>query len=180
MATSKKTKRLFLALWPDESVRAQLNNVLQNTDSLLLSSGAPVNTENLHMTLLFLGDVSHANALNLVTALESVSLNPFTLSVNRWGHFAKPGILWLGVTEVPKELKQLYKQLQILVPKTVKGISIKDFKPHITLIRNINYLPQVIDFDEIKWKVNGFSLVESRLYPEGVVYTVLESWGGSS
>ena len=177
MRPPKTKKRLFLALWPDEAVRQKLSALLQNSDSLLLASGSPVKAENLHLTLLFLGDVSHADTINLVTALDSVSLNPFTLSVNRWGHFAKPGILWLGVTEIPDALKQLYKQLQILVPKTVKGVSTKDFKPHITIIRNINYLPEVIDFKSIKWEINGFSLVESKLRPEGVEYTVLHQWG---
>ena len=126
MSPAKTKKRLFLALWPDAHVRRQLNSILQNTDSLLLSSGSPVKVDNLHMTLLFLGDVSHADAQNLITSLDNVSFYPFTLAIDRWGHFSKPGILWLGTAEVPSELNHLYKQLKTLVPKYVKGVSIKD------------------------------------------------------
>ena len=175
MKSNKNKKRLFLALWPDDAIRQQLNRVLPDTGIQLLD-GSPVRSDNLHMTLLFLGDVQNSDAQNLITSLDSVSFTPFTLSVNRWGHFHKPGILWLGVSDEPYELQQLYKQIKVIVIKHLNGVTSKSFKPHITLIRNAKTLPQVTDFEEIEWFVDSFALVESKLRSEGVEYTVLQQW----
>ena len=169
-------KRLFLALWPDDDVRRQLSTVLEGAGHPMLSGGTPVRHENLHMTLLFLGDVSSREAENLKTSLDSISFKPFTVTINQWGHFHKPGILWLGLLEKPDELKVLYKQIKKNVLKHLRGVSNNDFKPHISLLRNAKTLPQVNDFEAIDWHVNSFVLVESKLFSEGVVYTVLNEW----
>ena len=66
-------KRLFLALWPDDDVRNQLSAVLKSAGHPILSGGTPVKPENLHMTLLFLGDVSESESVNLVASLDNVS-----------------------------------------------------------------------------------------------------------
>lgn len=128
------------------------------------------------MTLLFLGDVYEKDALNLITALDSISFSPFQLTINRWGHFHKPGILWLGSTQNPEALNQLFKQIKCCITKYLNGVSIKSFKPHITLLRNAKTLPQVNDFEQIDWLVDSFVLVESKLRPVGVEYSVLHEW----
>ena len=128
------------------------------------------------MTLLFLGDVPSSESENLKIALDNISFKPFTMTINQWGHFHKPGILWLGLSEKPDELKALYKQIKKSVLKHLRGVSNNDFKPHISLLRNAKTLPQVNDFQAIDWHVNSFVLVESKLLPEGVVYTVLNEW----
>ena len=177
MRVNKVKKRLFLALWPDDDVRNQLTTALKGAGHSILSSGAPVKPENLHMTLLFLGDVSSSESVNLMTSLDSVSFQPFGMRVNQWGHFHKPGILWLGLSENPDALKGLYKQIKKIVMKHLKGVSNNDFKPHISLLRNVKSLPQVNDFEVIDWHVNSFALVESKLHSDGVEYTVLKEWG---
>ena len=128
------------------------------------------------MTLLFLGDVHENDIVNLVTSLDNVSFLPFMLKIDRWGFFHKPGILWLGSTEKPDELTQLYKQIKKIVVKHLNGVSNNDFKPHISLLRNAKSLPQVNDFEAIDWFVDSFALVESKLQPEGVEYAVLNEW----
>lgn len=170
----KGKKRLFLALWPDDEVREQLNAVLKKVGHL--DSGASVNRDNLHMTLLFLGDVYEKDALNLITALDGISFLPFVLTINRWGHFHRPGILWLGATQNPEALNQLFKQIKGCITKYLNGVPIKSFKPHITLLRNSRTLPQVDDFEQIDWLIDSFVLVESKLKAEGVEYKVLKQW----
>ena len=169
-------KRLFLALWPDDDVRKQLTTVLKSAGHSILNDGTPVKSENLHMTLLFLGDVSASESVNLLASLDSVSFQPFNMRVDQWGHFHKPGILWLGLSENPDELKGLYKQIKKIVLKHLNGVSTNDFKPHISLLRNAKSLPQVNDFEAIDWYVNSFALVESKLHSDGVEYAVLKEW----
>jgi len=176
LALNKGKRRLFLALWPDENVRRQLFAVLSRGGHLMSIDGSPVNHENLHMTLLFLGDVHAGEAINLITSLDNVVFAPFDMAIDRWGYFHKPGILWLGATENPDELNQLYKQIKRIVARYLNGVSNNQFKPHISLLRNAKSLPQVNDFEAIDWHVNSFVLVESKLRPDGVEYTVLQEW----
>lgn len=176
MRNNKGKKRLFLALWPDDPVRQQLNSILGKLNEQSFNGSSAVSQENLHMTLLFLGDVHESEMVDLISSLENISVLPFTLSIDRWGHFHKPGILWLGITEIPDQLNQLFKQIKAIVAKHIKGVPLKKFKPHITMLRKAKSLPQVHDFEPIEWQINSFVLVESILRSEGVEYKVLQEW----
>ena len=179
MAKNKhnQTKRLFLALWPDDATRRQVHELQQSLKyDAGLTTAKPVDENHLHITLHFLGAVHEQVVPVLKQALENVSSTAFEIELDRLGYFAKPGILWMGCTDYPDALNVLHKTMGQVVRKCLTGYQQKKLVPHVTLFRKAIQLPQKESIDNISWKVESFILVESKTYAEGVQYRVLQQW----
>lgn len=171
------SKRLFLALWPDTSVRRQL----AITQKMLarnprLQHAKPVAVENIHLTLHFLGDVTEANETRLESCLQNVQARPFKLVIDRWGYFPRARVCWTGATNTPEALTSLLEQTTECVAGVVDNYRQPGFKPHITLFRKARHPLKIDRLDIIEWDVNRFTLVSSLTRPEGAEYTVLREW----
>lgn len=145
---------------------------------VMISSGlmrGAVSFENLHLTLLFLGQLPTAKIAGLDSNLLRISMQPFSVVLDRWGHFSKPGILWLGFSQPVAPLLQLQADVLALCKHYHSGAN-KMYKPHVTLFRKLNHLPQLGKFEPIEWFVDGLVLVESSTCPEGVKYQVLQEY----
>ena len=165
-------KRLFWALWPPEHVRAQLDEIAGNH----VKHGRRIPAERLHLTLRFLGHVSSEQAAALVQTKEINSTPGFTLRLQKSGYFTKSKIFWLGPTQTPPALQQLVELINHYSEAAGLDRVPKNFRPHVTLARNVEpldhfELPQVI-----QWPVSQFSLVESRQGVSGPEYTNLAHW----
>lgn len=174
---SDKSKRIFLALWPDESTRQQLFKVQQQLRKEPdLRSASIVIPENLHMTLHFIGSVSPEVVKALEHSLNSVQCNGFELKVNTAGCFSKARVFWLGLKNVPSRLEELERTTALCIRECVENYQLVPYRPHITLFRKVKTSMEQAIFPEISWQVKSFSLVESKTYPEGVQYRVLKDW----
>ncbi len=169
---------MFFALCPDERVRQQLWKLSGD-----MQFGRRTSFENLHITLIFLGAVNKDQRVCLEQAASSIPFLPFTLQIDRLGHWVRPKILWAGCTEVPELLLSLVGQLQ----KNIDGCEFQstqqqDYIPHVTLARKVSadrgnrFCEQRQLIEPIKWHIKHFSLMESVTYAEGPVYKVLKSW----
>jgi 2'-5' RNA ligase len=167
-------KRLFVGIpLPDEL--AHTLAVCRNTEL------AWVSTENLHITLLFMGNTPSGEIDNIAGKLASlVTFQGFCLHfsevlvIKRRG---KINMIWAAFEE-SKEFVSLATQIAQLV-----GIS-SDYPPlpHITLARvkqnktariDKNVFPAI---NHLKLAVKKINLYESNLTPQGSVYTILEQW----
>ncbi|RMJ05588.1 2'-5'-RNA ligase [Marinobacter litoralis] len=155
----------------------------------LLNVQAPIqcagwqSSEQLHLTLVFLGNVPEGTVPGLFDSAGSVSAEPFELAVRGLGCFGspeRPSILWAGVCpETP--VVSLHRQLlETLVAAGVR-VDHHNFKPHITLSRFGRGAGSVQRLMEEKSEesfgtmaVNAFVLYESTQGPNGSVYTVLK------
>jgi len=175
------SKRLFIALWPDVPCR---NEISKMQELAAINSGlmtGAVAYENLHMTLQFLGEVPVSAVPVLKSQLGFVSAMPFHISLDRWGHFAKSGILWLGSSSQDNPLQEL----QAGVVKATARAQYTDrkrmnrekvYKPHVTLFRKVDHLPRLESFDPIEWLIDRLVLVESTMHPDGVKYKILQEY----
>ena len=75
------SRRLFFALWPDATARESLVRLQHE----LGDCGRPVPTENLHLTLRFLGDTGEERAAAVTAAAAGVVFDPFDWQLNRLG-----------------------------------------------------------------------------------------------
>ncbi len=168
------SRRLFLALWPDQGVRKLLEN-LQN-ECRAQAGGRPVNVDNLHITLKFLGSVSENRVDEILEICTGASVPRYELVLDRVGYFSRARIFWIGATRVPLVLKTGQLELE----NALKGLGFererRHFQPHCTLFRKAKQLPKV-EFEPILWSVSRFCLVESETCPSGVRYRVLNSFG---
>ncbi len=170
IATKKKTRRLFFALWPSASVQAQLAAAARRW------THHPVPTDNLHMTLEFLGDCTEAEIQCYTEAVSDIQCEPFELQLDCLGGWPRRGIRWLGCSHIPEALPALVRDLQtVLRPCGLKPDE-RTFVPHVTLSRKERNPPLETDVEPIFWPVTDFVLVESKPCIDGVQYAVLQRW----
>ncbi len=172
---SAATKRLFVALWPDAQTREQMAVVQQHASVTAGLNEGAVAWENLHLTLLFLGNVAAADIDNLQNCLARVAATPFELLIDRWGQFIRPGILWVGPSTPPASLLRLQSDTAAACRDGFGGGS-KHYTPHVTLFRKLRHLPELPAFDPLCWHIRHFVLVQSRTRPQGVRYQVLQEF----
>jgi 2'-5' RNA ligase len=168
-----ETSRLFFALWPDDDTRQAivgLSHVIGAKDF------KGVQPYNLHVTLVFLGQVDKETDMLIRQSVADLAVQPFTLSFDSLSYWKIPGILCLTSQQpVPKEAMILTAALKTAVEKYGLQTDARPYIPHITLARHAWNLPDV-QIEPINWRSEAFCLVESCSEPEGVFYKVRERW----
>ena len=151
------------------------------------SRAVAVAPENLHMTLLFLGNLTQAQCDSLIQATTAArlgaQLSPFSVTLCRSGLFPSAKVAWLGPATTPAPLTQLEQQLRALVSELGLAVEPRPYRPHITLLRKASS-PVNQDLATalapppapLTLPVNEFALYESRSTPDGVRYLLLASW----
>ena len=169
-----KTHRLFFALWPSDQVRQAILNVLSSLPAQL--NGRVMQTQNLHATLHYVGQVTDSTKDCMHAAAQSVKAEGFQLNLDRFGLFPKAKIFWMGVQNTPDQLMQLHNKLGIALEDCGFIVDTRAYAPHLTLLRKCRGpVPENMNFS-IPWRVEEFVLVESITYKEGVKYQVLERY----
>ncbi|KAA1171922.1 RNA 2',3'-cyclic phosphodiesterase [Marinobacter salinexigens] len=173
--------RLFLGLELPASVKAQLLRVAGETSGL---EGARWQSAGqLHLTLVFLGEVADARLPEVVTSLEGLSLPMFDLDVCSLGCFGSasaPHNLWAGI-EPEEPLAALHHELRTRLEGIGFAFESRRFRPHITLAR-FHRRRGSVEALLGNWRGSEFgafpaeavSLFQSKLRPDGSEYSVIE------
>lgn len=160
--------RLFFALWPDANTRAALAR-------LQFMRGRKVPYENLHITLAFLGQQPATLLPLLKDILAHLPRTEIVLTLDRLSYFNRNRIAWAGMHQVPDALPELQQTLaQELVKHGIAFDNGKNFKPHVTLVREAQPPPDTA-FTPIVWQADHLALVQSVTLAEGPRYEVLAS-----
>ncbi|HHU81915.1 MAG TPA: RNA 2',3'-cyclic phosphodiesterase [Firmicutes bacterium] len=180
--------RLFLAVWLSEELQKIVGDWLGKITAG--SSGIKwVFPGQLHFTLKFLGeqDPDFLTALTPYLRRVAATTSSFPLNLAGGGTFPPrrpPRVLWLGVDEGRSELTALAGRLEAVVQEVSAGKLAPEkrgFKPHLTIGRVKSEAP-LYDRKLLEtgvkglMTVNGFSLVESKLTPQGPRYRDLEKY----
>jgi 2'-5' RNA ligase len=181
--------RTFVCVSPDEASGAVLS---QYAERLRAFQGYKwVEPENMHITLLFLGELEPAQVQRMDSNLGGLgNLHPFRVTVSGAGAFpdpARPRTIWLGVREGAQDLEKLAAK----VMQAAKGAGCfaaeserKKFKAHLTLARSRGdgqmppELREILDgAPKLSWTCASFTLMKSVLTPKGPIYTkIREYW----
>jgi 2'-5' RNA ligase len=159
--------RLFFALWPDPAIQKAMSQPLRALGHI---RGRPVPKRNYHITLAFLGNVETEQLSCLCERAAGVACPPVSLNFDTLGQFRRSGILWLGCSETPASLLQLYHDLgQALIPCGFQPES-RRFQSHVTLYRRFQGRLPDVAIRPVRWEVEGFHLVLSESIDDGVRY----------
>jgi RNA 2',3'-cyclic 3'-phosphodiesterase len=165
------TARLFLALWPDPTVRAALR---QWRDGWTWPRAAtPVHPDKLHLTLHFLGNIPVVRVPELVQGL-GLPLRPFELSFGQarlWPHGI--AVLEPDADADPGPLLDLQASLGEALQRLAFQVEERQFRPHVTLARRANGATPPLQGPEIHWHVDRYALMESH---PGAGYSVVRSY----
>lgn len=169
--------RLFFALWPDDATRAALAARADEFRTRAALDGRPVAALRLHLTLVFLGPTRGVDDPLEAAAREAgdaVRAAPFELVLDAGSAFAGARVGWLGPSRVPDGLLRLHSTLlDALVDAGAVVPSAADFRPHVTVQRDLRRLPDAIALPPLHWAVGGFALLRSE---PGRGYAGLASW----
>lgn len=163
----------FFALWPDLEVRKQLNSEALQCES----QGRLQHPLDLHMTLVYLGQVADGQMRCIEKVADSIVSNRFTFQIDGLGFWHRPRILWAGPTQIHENLSQLVFDLQ----QGLEGCGFEPerrrYKPHVTLYRKASHAePRPIE-PGIDWQVREFVLGVSGLNRPGEPrYRILKRW----
>ena len=188
--TSDNTEmlRVFIALNVDAAARAKLGTAQQALRSLPCRIGwvAPA---NLHLTLLFLGDILPESLPAVKCAVDETAADiaAFAFQLKGLGCFGpstRPRVIWAG-TELGKEqARALYERLALPLKAAGFFWDAREFAPHVTLgrVRSgqgagrlLAALEEWRQFDFGTSPADRLLLIQSRLLPQGPEYAVLHT-----
>lgn len=150
-----------------------------------------VKPENIHLTVVFLGNIRSEDVETLENPLQKLCLTygPFQISLKGTGcfpHSRKPRVLWIGLEGDLERMGRFRDSLQEEMQSF--GIPKEDraFRPHLTLGRFRSVGRADRELDEVLTRHRDLSgpvcwlkeliLFKSEIRPEGSVYTRLRSW----
>lgn len=172
------TERLFFALWPDKTVRGAL--AAYSRELQRECRGKRVPPQNLHATLVFLGNTPAEQMEAVRHAAARVALRAFELRIDRPGYWQHNNIAWAGCESVPDELHALAGDLRAALGEAGVTFDAKPFVPHVSLLRKANRPQRFPPLVPIAWRVRSFVLVRSNPQADGTAYEVIGTWGTAS
>jgi 2'-5' RNA ligase len=184
---SRNAPRTFIAVPLEEKVRARVVALQEE----LAQAGTDVKwvePENLHVTLLFLGEVDLRDSVEICREIRGVTadLSPFAMAATGLGCFPnprRPRTLWVGVSEGSDELLQLHDRIEAQLLK-LGGYRREErgYTPHITLGRiktdDVTAELRTALNEDSDWQggrqtVREVHVLTSELRSTGPTYTVL-------
>lgn len=172
MSSEAATARLFFALVPDLAVRRQL--VARRR--ILRVSGRPVPAEQLHATLVFLGNHPRERIADLCGLAAAVHFPRLSLNLNLAGSFGRARVAWVGVDPLPDPLTDFRRRL---VQALDQGGIRHDRRPwsfHLTLYRDLRTPYANMTIEPVRWAPRAFVLMESVSERAGPRYRVVGRW----
>ena len=141
----------------------------------------PVEGENLHFTIIFLGEISSETTDILRSQLSSLVFQPFTVIYNGLGVFpsiANPRIVWMGTdVEGGEKLINLYQKVAACI-KVSGLVPDKPFIPHVTLFRiknrRLRMSNMLAKYNDLKFGsdfIDRIHLKKSQLTQNGSIYS---------
>lgn len=161
--------RLFFALWPPgESAQALADWA---ADVQRQTGGKVTATENIHLTLAFLGDADSAAAIH---AGRQVKGGRHALPIETAKYVRRNEMVWVAPAAMPAELAEFVQSLYAALRAGSFRLEERPFAAHVTLIRRAKMPKSLPPLPAVRWPVDEFVLVRSRTSPKGSTYEPVE------
>ncbi|TMH96158.1 RNA 2',3'-cyclic phosphodiesterase [Candidatus Bathyarchaeota archaeon] len=168
----------------DQQILSRVGSI---TSSLQAIGGdlKPVERENIHLTLKFLGNVSSSRLSEVKTSLHQLAFPAFTMEIKGAGAFPNLNhmtVIWVGVNEGWSQVEQIYEHVEKLLSPLGFRKENRPFSPHITIARvrsgrkrdeTANFLQQLNDESFGSFIVDKVRLKQSILSSSGPKYSTL-------
>jgi 2'-5' RNA ligase len=176
--------RTFIAIDIPAEVKKAVSETIADIKKANLIEGNFVKSEQLHLTLKFLGEVQEKDVEKVNSILEEISktTKKFQVELKGLGHFNER-ILWVGGES--KDLTNLANGVDESVSKLGFAKETRPFAVHITLCRIKNlknskrfaeFIAKYKDKSFGKFVVNEIKLVKSILSEEGPIYEEIKGF----
>ena len=179
-------KRIFIAINLPEQIKRKLLGYQKKWPELPVKW---VNSNNLHITLIFLGNINDQEILEIDKIIKEITAvhQPFSINLNRICYAPPkkipPRMVW-AEGEKSEKFAKLQTDLEKKLLENFNQHRPAEFRPHITLGRirtwelkkmNPEEKPEVNEEISFNFEVKSIEIMESQLKPGGSEYTILES-----
>ena len=165
--------RLFIAINFPAEIKAAIAKIRDNIKEAALRGNFSFD-ENLHLTLLFLGECDCRQTETLKTVMNETVFSEFTLTLDKIGCFEREGgdTWWIGL-KANRPLMDLQADLSHRLRQ--KGFTLEDrkYSPHITFGRQVKMCAGFAwpEIPQISFIVTGIELMKSERINGKLVYT---------
>lgn len=175
--------RSFIALDLPPTVKRALEDVAVRLSGTL-DAVRWVKSENIHLTLKFLGDVQEDRFPDLQDAIDRVgtAFGPIQLGLDAVGAFPSPGrarVIWVGLSGDLLQLNRMHLEMDSAALECGFEPETRPFRPHLTLGRSRSATVSLPDVDQmvspILFEAARLRLIRSDLGRRGARYTDLHS-----
>jgi 2'-5' RNA ligase len=172
-SVKEKPMRLFIAINFNDITRSKLVSLRDDLRSRS-KKGNFTATENLHLTLVFLGECSTEQADIVRAVLSETTFDPFPISIERVGRFRRDGgdLWWAGV-KASKPLQDLHSDLTDRLANAGFALEKRKYSPHITLGRKIATEIDPWNIPPFGEAVTGIDLMKSETVGGKLTYTAI-------
>ncbi len=168
-----------------------VRNNLAKAQASVAQTGADVKvveTENIHVTMRFLGDISLDTVERVFEEMKKVQFVPFNAQLKGIGVFptlSYPRVVWAGITEGANELRSIFDQLEPRLRGLGFAADQHGFSPHLTIARVrsgrnkaqlADFVKQNTDLDFGIIRAECLRLKKSVLSPKGPTYSTLKEF----
>jgi 2'-5' RNA ligase len=172
---NEAAQRLFFALWPNARLQGALYRAGQSLRKAL--GGRLVPTENIHLTLAFLGSVPAARIDELLGIGAAVMTKRFEMTLTETGCWKRSAVGWIAPGRLPEPLEDLVLALRSRLLAARFRVDEKPFAPHVTLLRKAKcQTPSQHLQAPLNWRVDHFVLVRSVTLRDGPQYAQIGTW----
>ena len=185
--------RAFVAIEMPEEAKAHLAGVVRRLQDANLNGVRTSRPEGIHLTLKFLGDISHRRLGPIEKALRAVveEYDPFRLALGEPGVFPnadRPRVLWVGVHGDASALESLAGAVEDALEPLGFPRDKRGFNAHLTVARirdgtpvgdrqkAVDVLQEKAEDSTTEIDVKAVSLMRSTLHPTGAIYDCLVSF----
>jgi 2'-5' RNA ligase len=169
----------------------EVKKKLAYTQKLLIQTGADlklVETENIHVTIRFLGNITLTMVERIHQEMKTVQFIPFEIQIKGVGAFPNPNyprVVWAGITAGSTELGSVFDQLEPRLQQLGFKPEEKGFNAHLTIarvrsgrnkIQLASFLKEYANRDFGMVRAECLRLKQSDLAPTGPVYSTLKEF----
>jgi len=161
--------RLFIAIRLSDELKKEITGTMHELKKLGVK-GSYVPTDNLHVTLAFIGETTETEKVK--AALSAVTWKPFRLTLSEIGNF--DDILWIGA-KGNQGLSGAARSVREALDSAGIDYDHQKFVPHITVVRKVSGNWEQAKAPKNEMMVKSISLMKSELKDGKRIYTEILS-----
>jgi len=163
--------RLFIAINFSDETKSRLLKAIDGLKAIS-QKGNFTRPDNLHLTLVFIGECQPKQLPAIQEVIDSVTIKPFTLTFDCMGKFAKDGgdICWISLKK-SDTLQVFQKTLNNGLVSKGFFIEQRHYKPHITLGREVVLKAELGTVEPFSQEVDSIDLMKSEYVNGKLTYS---------
>jgi 2'-5' RNA ligase len=163
--------RLFVAINFNNDTRSRLAAIQSELHSRSKQGNFTL-SDNLHLTLAFIGEAAPKKADEIKAILETVVFKPFDIQIDRLGTFSRGSLWWAGLSK-SQPLMDLQYEVESKLALCGFMMDSRGYSPHITIGRKVETSAKPWKIEPFGETVTRIDLMKSERAGGRLVYTAI-------